>query len=354
MAAEKEGARTRNRARAHSVNGDSQHGTCDALACQVAPPVAPAGLVLRPDAEPPAQKFATLLKSARKFRGAWERMPHRDDWRAREYDAELAGLICQAPGAWSDQELLNLLVASRRIHGDDPETLPYFRDVIRDARSTHAAVQQATKVLREIDAGVGVETPAAKLATLRDVLQLPLARVVQRVRKNERSEFALVLDSGEQVTVGGAEDMLSRRRIRAIVAGSAGRIIPLLKQWEWDKLAQLLVEICEVEQLPEDCTEHGEVRVALAEYLSRTTLLREGPDGEHPFIRDGAVYFVGSHFREWCRLRRLGDLSGKQFGRVMGLLNVRSEVVYMDLKVQGRTTRNCWRLPPGFTAGGEP
>ena len=87
----------------------------------------------------------------------------------------------------------------------------------------------------------------AALAKLREALRLPLlARVVSRSPLDgEDPQFALVLHSGEEIFVGNAEALLSQRRIQALVAGRADRVIPRLKPAEWDQVVQLMLDIHE-------------------------------------------------------------------------------------------------------------
>jgi len=304
-------------------------------------------ITVDPLAEPPG-KFVAVLDNDLKTKRTWNRARREmKDTSASAYDLALADVLVVA--GWPDQEICNTLVAFRRRHGDDLKRLDYYRTTIGKAR---AARQPIIDALAAIEEGTATADPAAKLARVRETLHLPLARVVQRALANEPAEFSLVLDSGEDIRVGSASDMLSQRHIRAIVYESAGRVIPLLKQTEWEKVAQLLADIWEVEQLSEELTDHGEVRILLGEYLERTTVLREGPDGSHPFMRDSAVYIVGSHFRYWCKLRHVGDFSGARLGRALDLLGVHNKIVYMVLKKVGRTTRSCWRLPPNLLPPG--
>jgi hypothetical protein len=308
-------------------------------------PSAAGEIVFDPNAEPPAMKLVALLDNDKKFRKTWDRKrPDLKDQSASAYDLALADITVAA--GWSDQEICNLLVAFRRKHGEDLKRLDYFVTTIKKARAT---AQPTADAVAAIEDATGTDDRAGKLAKLREVFHLPLARVVVRTLANEDPQFALLLDGGEEITVGGADDLLSQRHVRALVAGRAGRVMPHLKQQQWEMLAQLLLDIREVEQLPEELSEHGEMRVALRHYLDRATLLREGPDGEHPFWgEDGRLYFVGSHFREWLKLRRLGDLSGKKFGRVMALLRITGEHVTMTVK-RSVTSRSCWRLPLDLT-----
>ena len=77
-------------------------------------------LALRPDAEPPADKFAPLYQACPAFAQAWNRQrPDLADQSQSSYDLSLADIA--ALNGWTDQEIANLLIAARRKHGQKPE-----------------------------------------------------------------------------------------------------------------------------------------------------------------------------------------------------------------------------------------
>ena len=88
---------------------------------------------------------------------------------------------------------------------------------------------------------------AAALARLREVLHLPrLARVVVvRAHPSMDGEYVLILEGGEEITIGRATDLLSQRYMRALVAERAFHVMPRLKPAEWDKVVQLMLDIRE-------------------------------------------------------------------------------------------------------------
>ena len=77
-------------------------------------------LALRPDAEPPADKFAQLYQACPAFAQAWNRQrPDLADQSQSSYDLSLADIA--ALNGWTDQEIANLLIAARRRHDQKPE-----------------------------------------------------------------------------------------------------------------------------------------------------------------------------------------------------------------------------------------
>jgi hypothetical protein len=98
-------------------------------------------LIYDPAAEPPADKFELLSDIEPKFLRSWnrKRSPREFyDQSASAYDQSLANIAVSA--AWSDQEIANLLIATRRKHGEKNLKLrdSYYATTIRKARESLA------------------------------------------------------------------------------------------------------------------------------------------------------------------------------------------------------------------------
>lgn len=78
----------------------------------------PAPLVLLAGAEPPPEKFQELYTTSERFRLSWDRA--RTEFKDKSpsaYDLSLAALAKRR--GWTDQEIVDLLIANRRRQGDD-------------------------------------------------------------------------------------------------------------------------------------------------------------------------------------------------------------------------------------------
>ena len=76
------------------------------------------GLVLDPEAEPKPVRLQALLKADVKFQKSWEKdRPDMKDRSASSYNMSLADIAVGAH--WPDQEVINLLICWRQIHGHD-------------------------------------------------------------------------------------------------------------------------------------------------------------------------------------------------------------------------------------------
>ncbi|MGE4157723.1 MAG: hypothetical protein AB7F75_01345 [Planctomycetota bacterium] len=99
--------------------------------------VASGDMVLRADAQPPAEKFSQLMVASPAFAKAWNRLrPDLRDQSQSAYDLSLANIA--AIHMWSDQEIANLLIATRVKHGEKLEKAlrqDYVSKTIASARA---------------------------------------------------------------------------------------------------------------------------------------------------------------------------------------------------------------------------
>lgn len=95
-------------------------------------------LVLDPNATPPFDKFEALSTIEPKVRATWDKN-RRDlqDQRFSGYDLSLANFAIAA--GWTNQETVDLLIAFRRRHGDEPKLREdYYSLTIGRARASVA------------------------------------------------------------------------------------------------------------------------------------------------------------------------------------------------------------------------
>jgi hypothetical protein len=106
------------------------------LPAESEPQVVCGTLVLRPDAQPPAQKLLDLAGKSPLFWQTWNRQrTDLADPSASGYDLSLATIA--ALNEWTDQEIADLMIAFRRHHNDNPEKAlrqDYLQRTIAKAR----------------------------------------------------------------------------------------------------------------------------------------------------------------------------------------------------------------------------
>lgn len=108
---------------------------------------------LDPHAEPPFEKFDLLCEVEPRFKASWDHeRPDLQDKSPSAYDQSLANFAAKV--RWTDQEIVNLMVAHRRKYGHDLKLrVDYYRRTIDNARANAAeywAEKEADQVLEEL------------------------------------------------------------------------------------------------------------------------------------------------------------------------------------------------------------
>ena len=294
--------------------------------------------VLDPHAEPPFTKCRQLVSSHTTFRKSLEGIT---DESPGEREKSLASITVME--GWSDQEIVNLLVADRRAKGADPMEEDYYTRIIVQAR---APIVQARAQAR-FEANDGKDR-AEKLADLSTMLGLgPDDHQIVDLVKHAGDPPDYWMDtSGGSITLGRSETILTQRLFRNAVAATTGQVLPTCKAVEWLGRAQAIYACCrDVDMLD---ASHPALEVAqwLEDYLDKQTIL-DDPDvacfQRLPFRReDGAVLFILDSFRQYVHFGMGEQLSNRKLAHWLALGGVTPTHVNYDRPNVGRSTRNYW------------
>lgn len=316
-------------------------------------------LVLNRNADPPAEKFRAAIENIDQFRKSWERT-RRDlhDRSASAYDMSLSTLAAQA--GWSDQEIANLLLASRRKHGDDPKLRQdyYQRTIARAKADTASAIAISDLVAATPTGprGTAEETTGSPqyrqeaLGRISDALQVPVAAWRQHGREN--AVFHLVLAGGEDIRIGSASDVLNGRVFRHRLYERTGKVVRPMKSAEWGGICEALANIVDVVD-DASTSDAGRVLEWLDEYLDQRSIYRDDNwsaalINRDPFIRpaDGMFYLhagaLQSYLMNNLQMRFSHD----------GLLDVLRTLGFVRRKVTSRVdgqvrSKWYWAVAPG-------
>jgi hypothetical protein len=307
-------------------------------------------LIVNPSRNPPPQKFFALAENEPKFLASWNRT-RRDlkDSSVSGYDGSLSTLAAQA--GWTDQEICDLLVASRVKHKDDLKRPEYYRHTITTARAT-ASRATAVEALQYEAAKVNPENPAQpvtgdqrllRLAKLSDALGTKIVTILKY--RQDPPKYRLVTAKGE-IELGTVDNLIGQTSLRNALAASDGHYIPLFKGVDWGWIAQSLLNVCEDMEVSPESTDVGQTRAWLEVYLddnppsemSDTAISNQVPYYD-PGESESHVYFSLSHFRNWIKTRQDEKLSGRVLGVLLRMIGAKSKGVAL-----GKSTRNVRRV----------
>jgi hypothetical protein len=362
-----------------------------------------ADFVLDPQAAPPRAKWEALqeLDPRVKLSFAHKRrdMP---DQSASAYDMSLASFAANV--GWTRQEIVNLLIFHRRSHGEDLKLRYSYYVPTLAAAMRGIAYERALEALDEVStapppppvltqralgdlmvSAVAGETPEptegvsgntpdeapdphdenadggppappldADAPNVIDVLEAILRFRIARLIKYVADEPVYVLETDRgTITLGAVENLIDQTRFRNKVAALVGVYVPILSKAKWAKVAQHLLNLCVVEGIGEENTEHGRTELWIADYLASfkpaSGLLDDVSLGDlavqgAPFILDGYLHvFLGSIEEFLFRVKRQVTTS-----RMLGvyLKGLGFEPARINCRIRGaRTSRSVWRYP---------
>lgn len=306
-----------------------------------APPPSNGPLILRPDAEPPAEKFNALIKVERRFKGAWERSrTDIGDRSASGWDMALADVAVEA--GWTDQEIINLLIASRRKHGDDLKLRQdYYANTIAKAHVLNGNIEQ-----RLAAAGVEEDANAIRLAYVSEHLGLTVSGMIRH--PGPPASYRLLTNLGS-IPIKSIEGLTSATKFRNLVADGTRHVVPTMKPKRWDTVVQTLLDVCE-DDVIEDATEAGRAKDWLDGYILDQKVFNSAEVGAPkrlPFFdatHENRIAFFGDGIHTWLISKRMERVTKSEMSAL--LRTVGCDQVKLSLELNGkRTSRLVWLRP---------
>lgn len=328
-------------------------------------------IVLRPDAAPPTEKWEALMSAEPKFKKSWNHdRKDLSDQSPSSYDFSLASIAFQAD--WTDQEIVDLLIAHRRKHKADLKLRKdyYLRTLeklklerkhqekINEALETHnkrateikVALANAKVTLIEAENNGAILEREEILKELEKILGVRIEKLQKFL--SEPPSYRLQT-STTNISIESAGDIISQTKFRIKIADATGIVIRPFKKEEWSDIAQLILNACEEIEVGEESTEVGYINSLLRKYLHRNTnfvtLQSIEEYGEKiqeegfPFSLEGYTYISLSEVRKFIRVTNGDVLTTKQVGKLLrmaGWANCKIDVI-IDGK---RTSRSLFKI----------
>jgi hypothetical protein len=116
-------------------------------------------------------------------------------------------------------------------------------------------------------------TDAERLDTVESLP--PFSDLVKYLSQPTRWEIKI---DGLSITNLETEQLLDWREIRKIIAERHTRIVPLIKNSEWERMLQPLMKEARIVETPDDASVNGVIRARLRDFASKTDLTSKGQD----------------------------------------------------------------------------
>ncbi len=318
-----------------------------------------------PQAQPPLEKFQALCDNEPKFKATWEHA-RKDltDQTASSYDMALADIAVQA--GWTDQEVVNLLIAHRCRYNQDLKLRDsYYRTTLAKAKAqprTAAAMAELETMMRPVptetprDEAGEPRAPAAaavqpdpdqRRTQICDKLSEIFGVRIMRITKylTDPAQYRMDIESGS-IRLGGIRNLINQDAFRYQFADLAGKVIPQFKGAKWREISQAMLEACVTVATGEEGTDEGIVRSWVLGYLEDRPVhdsIEEADADRLPFWHESSIHIYMQSLRRWV-LRTYGDRIGaKDLGVLLRSLGIEPRTVPI-----GRSSRYVWRLPAEF------
>lgn len=298
---------------------------------------------LRPDAQPPAEKFGALMAADKTFRNTWDRARQDlTDFSASGWDMALVNVAVQL--GWTDQEITNLLIASRRKHGDDMklDREDYYRGTIQKARI------QRGDLAAIVGADAGTEAGReGRLAFLREHFGATVHGLIRH--PGPPDSYVLQTDTGG-MSIRSTDVLLSATKMRSLWLQHTGKVLPAFKPNLWTSIVQALVDVVQDDVIA-DQTEEGRLKSWIDGYRDAEPpfeTIEAAVTYRNPFWRDDQLCVFGDNFHGWLLTHRHESLSYRELASLVRKQGWDLRTVGVQIQKK-RTTRSVWITPVSRT-----
>ena len=279
---------------------------------------------------PNPKKWTALQSADSRVEASFERK-RKDlmDTSPSAFDMSLATFAAQAE--WSDQEIVDLLVAHRIRHDPrDPKLQrpDYFARTIARARESYKQDEAQTWVEDYVDFGIaeGIEPgnieQEKRAAALKISAELGLEEPVIRIVRYMTDPTQYRLETKKQhINLGTVENLIEQRKLKNAIASITGELIKPIESKRWPKTAKALLKACFDMDAGMEATDRGSVLLWLTQYFEELHLSEDKEDAvesRNPFSweyrgRKMVCIFL-SEFSQWLRITQNERMTSRRLG----------------------------------------
>ena len=310
------------------------------------------GLALDPEAEPSIVRLEVLLKASPKFRKSWEQdRTDMSDQSASAHNLSLATMAMQA--GWSDQEVVDLLICWRRKHGHDLKLREQHYEVTLEMAREPIVMAQAQAQLDQALRLPPEDQPEVLKANLKTLFRVDIIRIVKYL--GDPPVFYMYTQQGD-ITLGGISSIRSQNKFRERVGEDTKVWIPAVSKKAWEQQVQAILLVCEDIDVGDASPPAQETAAWLDEYLlekpPREEEWQKAAEAGLPFIWHGQAYICLKDFQRWLDLTMGQKITPYFLSRRLEQCQMEPGKVSIPGK-SNRTSRSCWKLPPGYQTRNE-
>jgi hypothetical protein len=300
--------------------------------------------------------LASWMARDQRFENTWTRQ-RRDmaDQSGSGYDMALACFGINA--GLSDQQIVDLIVHHRRIHGDRQNKRPdYYQRTISKARKKDepgVIGEPLTPPLPSLGCVAGGDAVArledrcagTRRATLCEQISSLLRVHLLRLIKVPGKEPVYLMELEEGRIEFDIAKLTSQKAVKLALAARAGKIIPTFKTMRWQELTQMMLDACTVVENTDDLEYEGAARMQIDKYLSENACISlenaTGQDRHKPFVWKSEITISSLDIQEYINRTTMQNHSVQHIAAMLTALGARAVRVRSgSFKEQSR-----WALP---------
>jgi hypothetical protein len=305
------------------------------------------------DAEPPAEKFHLLCEVDLSFKRSWDRMrSDLQDQSGSSYDLSLATRALTAN--WTAQEVVNLLIASRRKHGDDLKLRKdYYERTLTRAMSGKGE-ETRKQTVEDLKAGKPLpeslsEDPAEILAAMSGWLGQGIAMTKLVRYRSDVNTYQLEVN-GRTINVPSIKEFDSQTEFRRLILDHTDVRINNFKADRWQEfLTQLFRAIENVDVT--SATNRGAFSDWIEVYLTSSANAIQHEDKwqeaavqGNPFRLNGGIYITTMGFLRFITSQMHEKMTNKHLKFTLTQLGYEHEQRSIRTKGGGVTSRSIWKV----------
>jgi hypothetical protein len=249
--------------------------------------VADKPLSVNPNATVPEDLLNRHLAADPRFKKTWLRQ--REDLKDQSqsgYDMALANFGLEA--GLSDQQVIDLMIHHRRIHGKQQRTrLDYFQRTISRAskRNENPATAKSFEVPAE---GLGhplpqtrPDSPTARALMCEQISNAIGVRVLRIVKiDGQEPTYRLELEA-TKIGFPSVDKLVGQQSFRMKIASAVDHLVPRIPPKVWDRVAQMILNALTVEDGGDEANLVGAAKLYVERYLAETPFIDAEED--HPY-----------------------------------------------------------------------
>jgi hypothetical protein len=232
-----------------------------------------------PSATVPEDLLNRYMAADPRFKSTWLRQ--RGDLKDQSqsgYDLALANFGLEA--GLPEQQVVNLIIHHRRIHGQRPRTrLDYFQRTISRA-SKRIENPTSAKSLEvpgqepgQLSPQTKPESPTARALLCEQISKAIGVRVLRIVKIDGQEPTYRVELEGTKIGFPSVDRLVGQQSFRMKIASAVDHLVPRIPGKVWDRIAQMVLNALTVEDGGDEADLVGAARMYVERYLSETPFI---------------------------------------------------------------------------------